>query len=277
MEKEQIEIHNTIKEKKQRLLDLKEKLSGLISKRDHLLITKKANLEAIYSLRIGKYEYKLVKAECDAARLRRKIELIQAQANKGQEIDLEQIQKVLENEYREWEEKIRNLVETIKKADSRLKSLLSPEDSRLIQKLYRKLVKLLHPDVNDDIGKMGKILWQRLQDAYRLGDLEEIKMIDLLIDDDERQIKVGDAKKLDEVIKSYTGKMRQISDQIINILSCFPFDIEQKLEDSKWVSRKVRGIEVKIKEKLEYIEELNHIVDLLILRNICTGGESCRG
>jgi len=263
-----IEVNRIIKQKKQKLLSLKDKLTELISKRDHLLVTKKGNLEALYTLKIGRYEYKLMETECEVARLKRKIELIQVKVNRGKDIDLEEVEKVLDKEYREWEQKIKDMVERVKKADSRLKSLLSSEDSRLLQKLYRKLVKLLHPDINQDAGKEENILWQRLQDAYRNGDLEEIKLIDLLVGQKDKVVELDTEEKLDKVITDYGEKIRKLSDEIVNILSSFPFDIEEKLKDKDWVKSRVEEISEKIMEKVRYAGELRGVVDGLIIKNI---------
>ncbi len=267
-----IEIHKNIREKKNKLFSLKDKLAELIFRKDHLLFTKKKNLEALYILKIGKFEYELLKSECKVARLKRKIELMQVNVNKGSKINLKEIEKTLDKEYKKWEEEIKKKVEKMLKADSRLKSLLSAGESKLLRDLYRKLVKILHPDINKNMSKKEKILWQRLQDAYRNGDLEEMKLIDMLAEKKGR-IEEEKSQNLDNIIVDYGKKIRKLSDEIVEILSSFPFDIEEKLKDKNWVKDKVAEYRKKINEKEKYIKNLEKVVDEIILKNIATGSK----
>lgn len=261
-----IEIPKSIKEKREKLNLLKDKLAELIFRKDHLLFTKKKNLEALYTLKIGKHEYELLETECMEARLKRKIELMQLKINKGLKIDLEKIENILDKEYKKWEEEIKKKVDEVMEADNRLKSLLSEEDSKKLRDIYRKLVKILHPDINKDISGREKILWQRLQDAYKNGDLEEIKLIEMLAEKEggiEEKV-----KDLDNIIRDYEKKISKLSDEIIEILSGFPFDIEENLKDKNWIKDRVEEYKGKIREKKEHIKNLKQVIDDIILKNL---------
>ncbi|MDZ7838002.1 MAG: hypothetical protein U5N58_08630 [Actinomycetota bacterium] len=266
-----LELHQAIKQKQQQLASLKEQLTDLISRRDHLLFTKKKNLEAMYIIKIGQYEYRLAEAECSTARLKRKIALLQSQINKGKSIDLDDIEKTLDREYRKWEQQIKQLTEQVTRADTRIKSLLPAADSRKLQKLYRKLVKILHPDLNPVMDDKQKLLWQRLQDAYRNGDLEEVELIDMLT----ASFKETDIQKnqgqLDKAISSYQQKVRKLSDEIVTILSAFPFDIEENLKDQKWVQARVTEYNKKTKQQQQYSHKLKIVVDTLIADHMAIG------
>lgn len=269
-----LDLDQVIKQKQQKLQSLKDQLTELISRRDHLLFTKKKNLEALYILKIGKYEYLLTEAECSAARLKRKIALLQARINKGQAIDLDDIEKTLDREYRQWEKQIRQLGEQVNRANQRIQSLLPDVESKLLQKLYRKLVKILHPDLNPDTGDKQKILWQRLQDAYQNGDLEGMKLIDMLTAN-LKETDIGkNQDRLDKAIASYQQKVRKISDEIVAVLSNFPFDIEENLKDKQWVGDRVAEYSKKTKEQQQYGQELKAVVDTLIAQNLAMGKQA---
>ena len=173
-------------ENKKILAYLKSELAKLICDRDIAENTVKKNLEALYVTKIGKNEYELFSLECQAARLRRKIQLMQKAINHGRQINAALIEKQLDIEYEEWEAKITKMLTAIAAGKARLKALMPQKESGLLQNLYRELVKKLHPDVNEIQTEKHKLLWNQTQQAYRNGDIEELKTIKLLLEDTDK-------------------------------------------------------------------------------------------
>lgn len=262
-----LELHQAVKQKQQQLNFLKDELTELIYRKDHLVFTKKRNLEALYVLKVGKHEYRLMEEECHTARLKRKIALLQAQVNQGKAINLKKIEGILDEEYRQWEQKIREMDAEVKKADQRIKSMMSREDSKLLAKLYRKLVKILHPDLNPNLDSKLKILWQRLQDAYKWGDLDEVKLIDMLANGMEEK-ELDNQSQLKRLIEKYGQKIRKISDEIVAMLASFPFDMEENLKNPEWIKQKVSESRQKIEEQQKYQQQLKEVIDKLLVIKI---------
>ena len=74
---------------------LKEKLSQLILEYDNLIDHICPEIERIYVLAFGRYEYELYKIELEIDRLKRKLQLIQIEINNENEIDLDKIEKMV--------------------------------------------------------------------------------------------------------------------------------------------------------------------------------------
>ena len=263
--KSDIEYSSQYKELKTKHEALKEELSKLISERDHLEGTVKKNLEALYMVRIGKNEIELFRSECELRTLKRKIELIQAKINHGKPVDLDEVDKTLDAEYKKWEKQIENLISNLEKSKLRLKSLLTPEETKEIQNLYRTLVKRLHPDINPKQSDKEKILWFRTMDAYSSGDTEELKTIKILLDD------IGEIEMSEDPITVLEGRIKNIKDKIFKQMDYirelkekFPFNIQNKIDDMEWIDGKNKDICKKIKEFCIQKEELNKILDNLI-------------
>ena len=215
---------------------LKSELVSLISERDLLENTVSKNLEALYATRIGKNEYALYRLECDIARLKRKIELFQAKINHGQKPDILEIEDKLNSEYQKWEKEISGILENIEKSRRRLENLREDGESIELHKIYRILVKKLHPDVITARTERTYMLWNRTMDAYKYGDLEELKAIAILVED-EKETGLQE-RDIGERIRSISQKVYKLLEYIKKIRSEFPFTIEKNIEDEGWVAGK---------------------------------------
>lgn len=253
----------------EKLNSLKSELSKLISDRDILENTVKKNLEALYVAKIGKNEYELFNFECQVAKLRRKIDLIQVKINHGEKVNLFTVEKQLDDEYKNWQEKMNKMLSDIKASETRLKSLMSEKESKELQSLYRFLVKKLHPDVNANQMESEILLWDRTQIAYKIGDLEELNTIKLLIEDTEiTNIKKDSLSVIDKQIKTVKEKIFTSMQYIKKLKSEFPFTIESNINDESWVKEKNYNALKKIENIKIQIKQLQLIIENILLNNI---------
>lgn len=247
----QLHISREFAALQERLQALRTELVKLIADRDHLLNTVKPNLEAKYYAAIGKEQYRLFLLRNDVLRLRRKIELIQACRNRGEEPDLDLIEMQLDAELQQWIEELRELARKIEWADfhNRLPQL-SPEQSRELRRLYRELVRKLHPDLNEVLPESYKYLWDRVLAAYRNGDLEELQTLSLLLAEKEEELSpapstmeqlAADVKKLEQKIGEMLENLSRLQEQ-------FPFDLRDKLADPRWAAAQQQDLERQIEE-----------------------------
>jgi dGTP triphosphohydrolase len=249
---------------------LKSELVSLISERDLLENTVRKNLEALYATRIGKNEYALYRLECDIARLKRKIELFQAKINHGQKPDILEIEDKLDREYQKWEKEISGILENIEKSRRRLENLREDGESIELHKIYRILVKKLHPDVITAQTERTNMLWNRTMDAYKYGDLEELKAIAILVEDEKDTSIQG--MDIEERIRSISQKVYKLLEHIKKIRSEFPFTIEKDIEDEGWVAGKNDEIFSKIDKLEDKKTGLQEIIDALILEYLGSPG-----
>jgi hypothetical protein len=265
LNKPEIEYSSQYKELKNKYEALKEELSKLISEKDHLEGTVKKNLEALYMVKIGKNEIELFKTECEVRRLKRKIELIQAEINHGNPVDLSAVEQTLNTEYKRWEKQVDELISNLEKSKLRLKSLLNAEQTKEIQNLYRTLVKRLHPDINPKQSNKEQILWFRTIDAYNNGDIEELKTIKVLVDDLEKiETSEDPITVLKDRIEKIKEKIYKQMEYIKELKADFPLNIQNNIDDTKWVSSKNKEILDKIEQFCIQKNELSKIIDDLI-------------
>jgi hypothetical protein len=235
----------------QRLADenalLREELTGLLTEADQLVHVVKPNLLAMYQARIGVWELRLLRAQWEAARQRREVEMIQASLNRGQNPDPREIQGLLDLEFLGWQERVREAAERIQAAEHRLKHLLPPAEDRELKKLYYALVKRLHPDVTPGLTDDQQRLWRRAQDAYAARDLHELRALALLAEKSSAVAPVS--KSLDRLREEQAALTRQIAEmlkRIERIEAAPPFTLRQQLEDDAWLAQRRQELEAEI-------------------------------
>ena len=245
---------------------LEKELGKVILERDEMLNTVKPNLEAEYQKKIGCKELERLETEITARRCKRQIELIQAAVNRQESIEEDEIEKKLDDEFQEWYEKIEEQYRKVKEAEDRLKCLMSDEDNAEFNKLYRKLVFKLHPDLNPNRSKDEENLWHRVQLAYEGGDLEEMRSLAIIIDAQHETIEFPSSK---DVLQKRKEKLTDQIQKTINNMSEleqeFPFNIVSKLADNDWVNTKVEEIDLQIRHWGDKCEEYDELLKMMLM------------
>ena len=151
-------------------------LLGLYEKRDHILYVEAPPLRKKYMDVIGCVEEEVLQAELEVSLLQQKVDIIQACVNRRETVDMEAIDQQIEVER---EKKISDL----EHADLTLEELpqLSEQEEHTIQREYREITNMFHPAMNKDITDTQKELYEKAVEAYKLQNVESMKLIyDLL-------------------------------------------------------------------------------------------------
>ncbi len=137
-----------------------------------------------------------------------------------------------------------------------------------IKRLYRKIVKRLHPDVHPNPTEREKELLNQAMKAFREGDLQELERIwdelsgmdvpeDLFDDTPEGR------EKLRELLEKLKARVRLLELEIEHIKEEFPYKLKQFLEDPVAVEEVRRGIQSRIDNVREMCRELETFINEL--------------
>lgn len=254
------------------IIELKTQLSALLSERDELLYHICKNIEADYMIKIGTLEYKAYKYFCMTLRIKRKIELIQAKLNRQEIVALPLIEQQLDKEYAEYEQSLKDRMDTINAAVQRMAgTLLTDEEDELLKKLYRQIVKKLHPDLNPKITEEELTLFHNAVIAYENGDLTIIKSIAMMVEEitpGGNDFGLNDGlSELRATKEKFLESQKGILVQIEKIKSSFPYNQKDFLQDEVAVKIYRNDLQVEIEEERKAFEQYE-----LKLKSMLGGG-----
>jgi hypothetical protein len=197
------------------------------------------NLRRLQMITTGTWELRRLEAGVKVKRLRRKIVMIQSHVQSGEAIRLDEIDRQIEAEFAEWEQRIRTLASEVAAARQTLGNLMNDADEAEFKNLHRELVKKFHPDLAGDAGPDAQAVWDRVRDAYCRHDLRELRALSLFA-----QSVAPAAKKLEtaELLGVEQKRLRQLVGnslrKIAEIQKHPPFTLEKLLADNVWVEQR---------------------------------------
>lgn len=250
-------IFPEFEELKKEVEKMRTELSMLLIERDELQFVICRNIETEYMLKLGAIEYKAYEAQCAALRLKRKIELIQAKKNRQEKVIIPDIEETLDDEFTQYQ---RQLNEQIEKMNNALKwskaEHLSEEDSKELKKIYRKIVKVLHPDINTDVTQAQTELFANAVAAYKNGDLGTLRIINEMLGDNSLSEQHKDSMtQLAEEKERLESLIKAVCESIDKIKSEYPYTMKDIVESSEKTEQK--------KQELETIlEQYNGLIDI---------------
>ena len=230
-------------------------LSMLLLERDELQFVICKNIETEYMLKLGSIEYKAYEAQCAALRLKRKIDLIQAKKNRQEKIIISAIEETLDEEFAEYQKQLDEQIDKVNAAIKRSKAeVLSDEENKKLKKLYRKIAKALHPDINPDVSEAQVQLFDNAVSAYKSGDLGTLRIISEMVGNNPLPEQHKDAMtQLVEERERLEGLLESIRESIENIKSEYPYTMKDILEDTKKTEQKKQELESVIEQYNELI------------------------
>lgn len=235
---------------------LRTELSMLMLEYDELRFVICKNIETEYMLKLGSLEYRAYEAQCTALRLKREIELIQARKNRQEKIDLENIAGILDWEFAEYVENLNKQIDKMNQALDRSQSEQLPEDeSQELKRLYRKIVKALHPDIHPDISPEQLELFHHAVEAYKNGDLETLRIISSMLGDDISYMNNEDSiSRLRKEKARLEEMIRSVRDSIAKIKQDYPYTMKEILEDEDKLAQRKAELEEILQHYTEWIK-----------------------
>ncbi len=177
--------------------------------------------------------------------------------NRGLTIDATRMHAEIEQEMTLYYEQLREMQEDSERAKKA--GTISEFRLNKSKRIYRRLAKLLHPDINHRTMENERLreLWERIAEAYRLSDAE-------MLDDLEAMVR----RAMDEL--GYEGsapipddieeRIERIENQINRILTTEPYTYRELLSDEE---KKQAYMERLISEQEDYEQYLENLTKKL--------------
>lgn len=131
-----------------------------------------------------------------------------------------------------------------------------------ISKLYRKIVKKLHPDTCENL-ELNKKYWNHVQNAYKQKNDRHLEIIYDTISTDpnslERDQLVNEIRKLERYIRDEKENLHKLKNQE-------PYIYEKKLKDRIWVNQRKRSLENKLDHAEKRLSLKKKIYENMLVR-----------
>lgn len=289
--------HSYSKWLEKEVIAIKYALLVALEKRDQLLYIEAPALRESYMQKIGIYEEQVLKAELELTLVEKKKQLIQTALNRREPIDLEAIEKQLEEERKQ---QLENLNENYKK--DYVKSNLTEDERNELQKLYKEIVQDFHPEVHKELTDFQKKLYERAVVSYQKQQLEELRLVhEMLYAKGEDgvsveldiEVSVGDgetgelAEQLMEdyslaaevyecfepleedgillsVKQQYEAREQGVWMEIEQIQTRFPFVAKETLESDELTNEYLKSLETRMSVCREQTAELNQQIAVIL-------------
>lgn len=207
-----------------------------------------------YDLIFGEFEKKISSLTKIAAKMERKIEIFAIKVQRGEKLTKQTIEFVNKIVEKEFELKDKDLKSSIANSSpDQTDKYNNNEPHSELTKLYRKLVKILHPDVSGN-SEIAQKYWYAVQDSYQKGNLQRLKLIlesissdalindkTFIIDEDFLQKEISKIELMTEVEKRKIERMKLKE----------PLIFSEKLKDSLWIKQRSK----KLQDRLLLLEK----------------------
>lgn len=201
-----------------------------------------------YDLIFGELEKKISRLNQLAAKLERKIEIFAIKLQRGEKLTsqtIEFVNKMVDKEFekKDKESKSNSDFERINSLDKEVN--YDGAQGLELNKTYRKLVKLLHPDVSGD-NEVARKYWFAVQDSYTKGNLQRLRLIyeslssESIINDTIQTI--DESCLLKEISK--VELMTQVEKRKIERMKLKePLIFAEKLKDEQWIKERQKNLQ----------------------------------
>lgn len=139
--------------------------------------------QTTYLIQVGALRVELLQAQINVRKTRRKIAILREHIEKQEPATQEDIDRIIYEEFKQWDERLQFESSQIENAKARFSSLSPSEDVDEIRSIYRTLSRKMNPEINGEQSEEARSFWPSIHSAYVWNDLFQLKALLMMSED----------------------------------------------------------------------------------------------
>ena len=232
----------------------------LLMQRDQL--RKEADIyHGLYVREFGDLHLRIFDKQIDCIGKKKMIGYYQLAINRGNAIDQALTDALIHEEMENYRKRLQTMIEE-NDAAKKMSEVTSVTVLK-IKRLYRKLAKQLHPDINPKTGEIPELmeLWNMITTAYNTNSLNDMEEAELLVSQALERIGMG---CMEIEIPNLEEKIEAVEADIQKIREKDPYQYKFLLDDPEAVEERKRELKAKYDEYSEYEKQLDTVIDHIL-------------
>jgi hypothetical protein len=237
-----------------------EEYENLLLERDQ--VQKEAGqIWTAYVIEFGQLISDVYKEQLECVKCKKIIAYYQNAINHGGLIDQDAMQAYLDQEMAGYNAELARLRKENEDCKNSGKS--TPYEVQRSRTLYRRLAKLIHPDINPETDRQKKLtdLWQRIVTAYHHNDVKGLSELEVLVRRAMADLDQGDIK-VD--IPDIAEKIEALKAEIHEIIHTNPYTYKELLDSTETVKKKKDELKENLMSYQKYHQKLDHVIQTII-------------
>lgn len=233
----------------------------LLLERDRLA-KEAGQIWTVYVQTFGQLMTDIFEEKVACIRQKKLIAHYQTAANRGEPIDAEALEKKLEQEMASYQAELRRLIKEHKACmEAGISTTYEVERAKT---LYRRLAKLLHPDIRPETDREEVLmkLWLRITEAYGRNDVKSLAELEVLARKALKDLDIDGATRVE--IPDLEERISQVRKEIESIKSKEPYTYRELLEDESAVEQKKQELTSELETYRNYHQELKDLTEKIL-------------
>ena len=191
-------------------------------------------------------------------RKKKEIYYCQTLLNHGETLEPEKLEEFIKQELKDYNKQLEAMIKDNNAAKNT--HSVSELDLLEIKKIYRKLAKLIHPDINPKTAEKPELLdlWNRIVIAYDCNNLNDIKELEVLVSQVLESLNIG---KIEIEIPDIKEKIIEVEAEIQKIRETDPYLYKYLLEDSEAIKEKNKSLDKEYASYKDYEAQLEELLN----------------
>ena len=236
----------------------------LLLRRDQLL--KKAESYLIdFTREFGDMINENFKLTVECIKIKKTISYCRRRLNRGLPIDTNLMQSEIDAEMALYYDQLNEMISDTEAA--RKAHTISAYRLQQAKKIYRRLIKMLHPDINRMTGENELLseLWEKVVDAYHRTDVDDLEDLEVLV---KKALEDLGDEGFEIQLADIDARIERIEDKINEIITSKPYIYGELLADDEKIKSYRDELQAEHDDTAQYLDTLKSALDEML----CEGG-----